>query len=95
MYRFRYFGDWHNLRLYPTSGAYHGADLEMIFGASNDVSGLPISETQRQVQNMMMKAWAAFADDPAHGLVKEMEWPRYDPNGTSKLTKAFLIELLI
>jgi len=36
---FRYFGHWDNLRLYPTSGAYHGADLEMVFGASADVSG--------------------------------------------------------
>ena len=79
MWRFRYFGDWDNLRLYPTSGAYHGSDLEMIFGASQDVSGLPKSAAQRQLQATMMHAWAAFADNPQSGLEK-LGWPRYDPN---------------
>lgn len=82
MYRFRYFGDWNNLRLYPTSGAYHGSDLEMVFGASKDVSGLPDSKKERQMQATMMKAWAAFAQDPAKGLHEKMKWPRYNPNGT-------------
>lgn len=53
----------------------------MIFGASQDVSGIPQSRPQRTVQNMMMKAWATFADDPADGLEKNMKWPKYDPNG--------------
>ena len=55
----------------------------MIFGASRDVSGLPTSENQLRVQNTMMKAWAAFADDPAHGLEERLKWPKYDPNGES------------
>jgi cholinesterase len=27
---YRYFGDWNNTRLYPTSGAYHGTELHML-----------------------------------------------------------------
>jgi cholinesterase len=47
-WRFRYFGDWDNLRLYtnPCSGAYHGSDLEMVLGVSQDVSGLPESDPE-------------------------------------------------
>ena len=77
-WRYRYFGDWDNLRLYPTSGAYHGTDLEMIFGASQDVSGLPESKAQMQTQSLMQQAWAAFADDPKKGLEKRLGWPEYN-----------------
>lgn len=87
MWRFRYFGDWNNLRLYPTSGAYHGSDLEMIFGASKDVSGLPASKPERRLQAVMMHAWAVFADKPKAGLSKKLGWPKYDPAST--LIQAF------
>ncbi|PSK43735.1 hypothetical protein B9Z65_7249 [Elsinoe australis] len=72
----RYFGDWDNIRLYPTSGAYHGSDLEMIFSASEDVSGLPESPAQRRTEALMQRAWATFADDPVNGLTR-LGWPRY------------------
>ncbi|KAF7336132.1 Glycoside hydrolase, superfamily [Mycena venus] len=39
-WRYRYFGDWNNLRLYdccPGSGAYHTSDLEMVFGTAEDI----------------------------------------------------------
>jgi len=74
---FRYFGDWDNLRLYPTSGAYHGTLEEMVFGASADVSGLPDSVPEKQTQALVMHAWATFADDPINGL-KKMGWPTFD-----------------
>ncbi|KAK4203395.1 putative lipase [Triangularia verruculosa] len=67
-YVYRYFADWENTRLYPTSGAYHGVDMHMIFGASEEVSGLPASEGQKELMRMMRKAWVAFADDPVDGL---------------------------
>ena len=76
---FRYFGDWDNLRLYPTSGAYHGADLEMVFGASADVSELPNSADEQKMIAFVQKAWATFAQDPVYGLTNIMGWPRYDP----------------
>ena len=80
-WRFRYFGDWDNLRLYPGSRAYHGSDLQMVFGGSQDVTGLPESAPEMQMQNLFMKAWATFAEDPVNGLVDVLGWPRYDPNG--------------
>lgn len=46
------------------------------------MSGLSASKAQRRVQRLMMRAWAAFADDPVRGLERRMGWPRYDPTGT-------------
>ncbi|KAL1983798.1 hypothetical protein VTN96DRAFT_9884 [Rasamsonia emersonii] len=78
-WRFRYCADWDNTRLYPTSGAYHGVDMNMIFGASQDVTGLPESQPQLQLQQLMQAAWASFVSDPAQGLTK-IGWPVFDPN---------------
>ena len=78
----RYFGDWDNTRLYNTSGAYHGSDLHMIFGASADVSGLPTVNDQRSLTQVMQRAWAEFSNDPWKGLTK-MGWPEFDPGRDS------------
>jgi cholinesterase len=77
---FRYFGDWDNLRLYtnPSSSAYHGSDLEMVLGVSQDVTGLPQSGPEMQLQAEMMRDWTTFADDPVNGLSKRMGWPKYN-----------------
>ncbi|WYZ34010.1 hypothetical protein EsH8_I_000286 [Colletotrichum jinshuiense] len=80
---YRYFGDWENTRLFPTSGAYHGVDLHMIFGASEDVSGLATSEPQKRTTVLMQQAWAAFANDPANGLTSVLGWPKFDPSEES------------
>lgn len=85
-YRYRYFGDWANLRLHPGSGAYHGADLNMWHGVGQDVSGEPNSELEDKTSAYMMKAMIAFATDPEDGLSK-MGWPKYaDPesNGSAQ-----------
>jgi cholinesterase len=76
----RYFADWDNTRLYPTSGAYHGVDLHMILGASGDVSGIAPSHEQEQLTVLMQHAWFTFSDDPQHGLSKDLGWPEFDPN---------------
>ncbi|KAG9735110.1 cholinesterase, partial [Aureobasidium melanogenum] len=55
-WRYRYFGDWENLRLYPGSRAYHGTEITMIFGTGEDVSGLPDSAAQDEVLRYMIKA---------------------------------------
>ena len=84
MYRYRYFGDWDNLRLYPGSGSYHGSDLHMIFGGIEDVigtAGPPNSDRENRTMQYMMLAWATFVRDPANGLERELHWPRYDPQG--------------
>ncbi|KAL7905855.1 Alpha/Beta hydrolase protein [Trichoderma velutinum] len=83
---FRYMADWDNTRLYSsngsTSGAYHMVDLHMIFGASEDVTGLPTIAEQRNLTQIMQTAWASFANDPVNGLAK-LGWPQFDQNENS------------
>ncbi|KAJ6467943.1 carboxylesterase [Mycena vulgaris] len=67
-WRYRYFGDWDNLRLYAGSGAYHGSELEMVFGTGEDVSGRKNGALEEGVSRMMRRAWGAFARDPGAGL---------------------------
>ncbi|KAL2172748.1 hypothetical protein VTG60DRAFT_2567 [Thermothelomyces hinnuleus] len=74
---YRYAADWPNTRLYDGSGAYHGADLHMAFGASEEVSGLPEEAEQRELVRVVQRAWAAFAGDPWAGLQREMGWPMW------------------
>lgn len=87
-YRYRYMGDWDNLRLYPAwgpypdSGAYHGTDLDMIFGTAYDVSGANDSAPEADTSRYMMDAWASFGRDPVNGL-KKLGWPMYHSNTTS------------
>ena len=87
-WRFRYFGDRDNLRLYPGSGAYHGSDLEMIFGNDQQVSGIPSSVPEEETTTLMQHAWATFADDPVSGLTK-FGWPRYNPENDSLIRLAY------
>ncbi|KAK8029870.1 hypothetical protein PG993_011161 [Apiospora rasikravindrae] len=87
-WRYRYFGDWDNLRLYNNSaglgprgsGAYHGSENEMVFGTAADVSGLESSYEEAATSRYMMGAWVAFARDPKRGLTS-YGWPLYDPSG--------------
>lgn len=87
-WRYRYNGNWENLRLYPAydgypdSGAYHGSDLDQLFGTSYDITGenstLPELATSAYIQG----AWAAFARDPAAGL-DTYGWPQFESCGSS------------
>lgn len=87
-WRYRYHGQWDNLRLYNAtaglgprgSGAYHGSDIEMVFGTGPDVSLVNNSGQEDSVSVYMMRAWAAFARDPPTGLTS-YGWPAYDPDG--------------
>lgn len=88
VWQYRYFGDWSNLRLYPSSGAYHDADLEMVFGNSAAVNGLPNSVAEDETIRLMQRAWATFTRDPVHGL-KELGWPEFDPDAASLIRLAY------
>lgn len=79
---YRYMADWDNTRLFPTSGAYHGVDLHMIFGASEDVSGIAPTQDQKELTKIMQHAWFSFSDDPQSGLSR-LGWPEFDPNTES------------
>ena len=79
VWRYRYFGDWPNLRLYPNSSAYHGSEIGIVYGTAPDITGLPNTPQEDEVTAYMMKAWAAFAADPQNGLSDDLGWPMYDP----------------
>jgi carboxylesterase type B len=84
-WRYRYHGDWDNLRLYNGSAglgsrgsaAYHGSDLGLVFGTAQDISGLPNSPAESRYTKNVQGAWAAFARDSRKGLTK-YGWPMYN-----------------
>ena len=82
-WRVRYFGDFSNTRLYPGSGTYHGLDGHMIFGASKDVTGLPLSAAEARLVALMQRALSAFAHDPHSGLEAVMSWPQFNESRKS------------
>ncbi|KAI9802788.1 MAG: hypothetical protein M1833_001387 [Piccolia ochrophora] len=94
VWQYRYFGDWDNTRLYPSSGAYHATDLHMIFGGSGDASGIPPSPAQEQTTSLMQRAWAAFCKDPANGLSGVMKWPRFDPDEERRVSCVWLLTMI-
>lgn len=87
-WRYRYHGDWDNLRLYNGSAglgsrgsaAYHGSDLNMVFGTAQDVSGLPNTPAENDTIKYIQGAWAAFARDSKKGLTR-YGWPPYQKTG--------------
>ncbi|KAK3614610.1 hypothetical protein LTR56_027140 [Elasticomyces elasticus] len=97
---YRYFGDWPNINLYPTnndypgqvvsqgSSAYHGAELEMVFGNSLGVSGLPNTADENETIALIQGAWAAFARDPANGLTY-YGWPQYNRSADTLILLAY------
>ncbi|XP_014550632.1 hypothetical protein COCVIDRAFT_114979 [Bipolaris victoriae FI3] len=76
---YRYYGDWENTRLYPTSGAYHGSELHMILGGSEETSGLPETKPQKDTIKLFQRAVAEFTADPQNGLIDKLRWPRFNP----------------
>jgi len=81
VWRYRYFGEFQNLELFPGSGAYHGNDLNMAFGTAQDTSGILNTERENATSSYIMHAWATFARDPKDGLSKSLGWPTYKSNG--------------
>ncbi|KAI0188538.1 carboxylesterase [Astrocystis sublimbata] len=67
-YRYEYVGEFPNITPYKWMGAYHGADLPMIFGTYN-MSG-NATDFQREVSERMQDYVSAFLADPQHGLAK-------------------------
>jgi carboxylesterase type B len=87
-WRYRYFGDFDNLRLYNSiaglsprgSAAYHGVDLNIVFGTATDNSGLPNSAVEDATIKYIQGAYAAFARDSKKGLT-QYGWPAYKETG--------------
>ena len=88
VYRYLYFGDWPNLRLYAGSGAYHTFETSMIFGTMKDLGGEPDTALEVQVSQYLQSAWAAFARDPVSGL-SAMDWPAYNQSASTLIRLGF------
>ncbi|KAI0024023.1 alpha/beta-hydrolase [Xylariomycetidae sp. FL0641] len=70
-YRYQYVGKYPNLTPYPWMGAYHGADLPMIFGTYNRSGGA--TDFERRVSEAMQDYVLAFLTDPENGL-RDQGW---------------------
>jgi len=54
----------------------------MIFGASQQVTGIPETLAETATKRVMQRIWAAFANDPQNGL-KRLGLPTYDAKSES------------
>ncbi|KAK2767482.1 hypothetical protein FQN54_003639 [Arachnomyces sp. PD_36] len=63
-WRYYFNGSFPNSELFPTSGAYHTAEIELIFGTYEREGA---TEFQEEVSDAMQEAWANFAKDPSCG----------------------------
>ncbi|KAJ5790155.1 uncharacterized protein N7518_007166 [Penicillium psychrosexuale] len=68
-WRYLYHGYFTNLSPTPWLGAYHGAEIPLVFGNYN-MSMIPSSAREVEVSQTMQGAWVAFAKDPRTGLSK-------------------------
>lgn len=83
VWRYRYFGEFPNLRLTadPSSGAWHGSEITTVFGTA-ELAGLPNTEVEALISRYIMSAWAAFAKSPVTALSQRpFSWPVYNPQG--------------
>jgi carboxylesterase type B len=84
-WRYRYFGDFPDLRIAPASGAYHGSEVPILFNTTPPSP--PQTPAEIAIGDYMRGAWAAFAKDPVNGLnTYEGGWPRYQ-NGNETLIR--------
>lgn len=76
-WRYMYAADYPNMRLTedPSLGAYHGSELNPLFGTSESLGGRD-TPAEAAMGDYMRAAWAAFAKDPTGGLSgDEFGWP--------------------
>jgi len=77
-WRYRYHGIYPNQEISPIAGAYHSAEIPLLFGTSSDTG--PDTSVEAKMAKSMRHAWAEFAKDPVNGLTK-LGWPTYEQSG--------------
>lgn len=74
-YRYRYDGEFSNLSYPGVPGAYHCADLPLVFGTAGDYHGAS-TPYEAEVSRAMQDMWFEYAKDPANGL-ENAGWGSY------------------
>jgi len=85
-YRYRYFGEFPNLRLTitPPSGAWHGAEIPVIWQTTEDASGQSDTTAEDSISQYLSRAWAAFAKNPSTALSQApYNFPQYSSTSLS------------
>lgn len=87
-WRYRYFGNFPNTNIATDSGAWHAAELVILFDTAPTDPAWTADEVS--ISNYMRGAWAAFAKDSAAGLsTYGGGWPMYDYSTESLIRLAF------
>ena len=87
-WRYRYHGVFPNTNISSEGGAYHGAELQVIFGTTSTIVNSTAEEIKFEAY--IQGAWAAFAKDPVKGLTTyKGGWPLYDPAKESLIRLAY------
>ncbi|TGO19617.1 hypothetical protein BTUL_0003g00710 [Botrytis tulipae] len=74
-WRYRYFGSFPNTMIVPNAGAWHAAEIPLLF--DTNLANPPETTEQIAIGKYMRGAWAAFAKNPENGLTN-YGWPKYD-----------------
>ncbi|KAJ9635538.1 hypothetical protein H2199_008541 [Coniosporium tulheliwenetii] len=83
-YRYEYRGNFTNISPRPWMGAYHSAELPLLFGTHPNYRGNS-TPFEYAVSAAMQDAWQAFARDPNGGLATQ-DWPAYTgPGGAVRI----------
>jgi acetylcholinesterase len=82
-FRYLYGGNFSNIAPQWWQGAYHQADMPLIFGTHN-IARTNSTPFEVAVSEKMQDYWLAFAQDPVNGL-PEMGWESYEPEGEAVL----------
>ena len=78
VWRYRYYGEFPNTRLFDGSGAYHSSEIFTLFGTAEPVTGVQNTPEQEAFGDNIRHAWSAFARDPADAL-DELGWRQWSP----------------
>ncbi|KAF2792057.1 para-nitrobenzyl esterase [Melanomma pulvis-pyrius CBS 109.77] len=82
-FRYLYGGNFSNIAPQWWEGAYHAAQLPLVFGTHGIVRGAS-TPFETQVSMKMQDYWLAFAEDPVAGL-PALGWEKYSPDGDAVL----------
>lgn len=81
-WRYRYFGVFPNINVSSEGGAYHGAELQLLFGMTFPTPSATAEEVR--FETYLRGAWMAFVRDPVNGLkTYDGGMPLYNPSNAS------------